>query len=153
MRLCERHTDHLVSLIIDASMPQCGSRLNPPSERRIHSRVKSHKGPSPESQCHPLYLPVLLIPCEVVHSLSLWEKPLLRAFTPLQPTKSTFIIIAPACKLFDTRIKRPLHTHQVSESLPLANINLLKACLNQTQKNNGSQLISCTYFFFELITD
>jgi len=39
----------------------------------------------------------------------------------------------------------------MAENIDLPQIEILKECLNQTQKNNGTQLISCTYLFFEYI--
>ena len=47
----------------------------------------------------------------------------------------------------------PCSIQALSESLPLPNFEVLLLCLNNTQKNNGSQLISSTYMFFETIID
>ena len=41
--------------------------------------------------------------------------------------------------------------HLISENIDLPDLETLKECLNQTQKNNGTQLITCTYLFFEMI--
>ena len=41
----------------------------------------------------------------------------------------------------------------LASSIKLPDFEVLKCCLSQTQKNNGSQLISSTYLFFETIVE